>query len=159
MLALAAVCVDGGISNILRSGAYLHDAAKRDLSVTVPDGNSGWRQLVSVAPDSAAAAAGLQAGDRLRLKDPTDEWILQRVSVPIAIAVEQGGRRSNIEIVNQPNDNWGPAGILPVLWGVGALATFLLAILLLVRARRERAAILLGVLLLSYRLSFVRFPP
>jgi hypothetical protein len=135
--------VANGVSGIARSAGLLHDLARPEASFTQrPETPAGWLETVAVDPGGAADRAGIEPGDRVRFEGPCC-----RANQLSAVTVERDGRRFRGAIVATRSTYAVPE--LAFLGGLGGLLTAGFGLLLLLRGRGNRAAALLGMVLLS----------
>jgi hypothetical protein len=161
-LVLLAYDVVGSLSNFARAAGVVRDLGPPGVILSQPAGTpAGWSKVSNLTPGGPAAAAGLAEDDLVRFDRFAVPMFLQRAGWTYAATIERGDARFHTAFA-VPRPATGPPGqlrLLLVLWGLAALATASLGLLLLVRGRANRAAVLLCVLLLLYGMTSVRIVP
>jgi hypothetical protein len=156
LLAMTAYCVAASLSNLARSAGLLRDLGPPPLTVEQPAGTPiGWFRVVATSP--AGKAAGVATGDLVKFGRRLDS--MGSTYWPHPVTVERNGARFRTEIVVPKAPVPGAVRGVFALFGIGSLLTGLLAAMLLVRARRNRAAIMLATLLLAYAITTASIAP
>ena len=131
---------------ILRAtGGLFQDSLGSQVSFD-SSGKLGWRHVEHVVPGGPAEAAGLQTGDSMRFDQPLGGYIVWYPGEQIPVTIEREGKRFRTTIVaQQPTERRSVTRNFILARAVDDLVLTGLALLLLIRGRRNRAAILLGI--------------
>jgi hypothetical protein len=151
--------VTASLSNFARFAGFLGDFVSDGAKLAISDGAPpGWFDVAKVSPGSPAAKAGLQRGDRLRFR-PYESPVQLFGGAPKQATVDRAGHQFDTAIVD-PTAIWDRApAIFVAASSVGALFTIGIGLMLLIRAKGQRAAVLLGLTLLAIATNSTGAPP
>jgi hypothetical protein len=145
LLAIGAYVLAGSVSNLARAAGLLRDYGTPGYSVA-PSDAIGWWRIAEVRKGGPADQAGLAHGDLLHFERPFAFVMQEKANWSQPVTVERGDRQFHLNLVPSPEPP--PfANYLVALLGLGSLLTSGLGMLLLFRSRRNRAAAMLGAIL------------
>jgi len=110
-----------------------------------------WWQIENVLAGSAAAKAGLIAGDAIRFPELNGVWFARHPGEQVKLDVRRGGRKFQVMMVAQappPVDASTKSVAIALL--AQSLVTDLFCLLLLIKGWHNRSALLLSTMLLTY---------
>lgn len=154
---LFAICALHQVTALAKHAGLIHDGGPPGLEVQ-PVLGTNLNEVLSVTPGGAAEAAGLKPGDRFHSR-PFESQLFHAPGVRVAVTVLRGSRSFETAVVVPPSDE-GSAGhlaslkerqanVLLSLTALGGLVSMMFGALLIMRGRRSRAAIMLGVILIG----------
>jgi len=161
---MAAFTVAGSVSNIARSTGLLRDLGNLGMTLQQTARTPwGWSEVVAVVPGGAAAKAGVAAGDRVRFEGLFGYSIgygppPTRPAEAAEVTVARDGIRFHRAIAYPPGPPYAGTEPLIALNALTALVTAVFGAIVLIRGRRSRAAVMLGLVMLYLALAAARLP-
>ncbi|TNE34665.1 MAG: hypothetical protein EP350_01480 [Alphaproteobacteria bacterium] len=113
----------------------------------------GWREIDEVEPEGAAAKAGLQKGDGLLFDSLLGARMIWRPGEVVPVTVDRDGQRFRATMVAQEpvEEETSNEDLIKTVTDFFMTAyVTVLGVLLLVRGRKNRAATLLGIIVLAW---------
>jgi hypothetical protein len=163
-LVMALFTLAGSVSNVARSARLLREMGNLGMKLEqTPRTPMGWSEVTAVVPAGAAAKAGLVRGDLVRFDALFGYSIGQgppptRPATPAQLTIERGGSRFHRAIPFPPGPPFPGTEPLIALNATTALVMTAFGALVLIRGRRNRAAVMLGMVMLYLGLAAARLP-
>ena len=147
----------------LHTGLIAQSAPAQVTAETVPGQPAGTWTVTDVAPDGPAARAGLRTGDLLtalpQVTALTNDIVLPP-DTKLPLTVLRDGKRVQLSYTTELQERGDPrANLLWSLISLSGLIVTAFGCLLILRGRKDRAAIMLGLVLLGVGLSRGSFNP
>jgi hypothetical protein len=161
-LVMATFTVASSASNIARSAGLLRDMGSHGLTLGQTEETPwGWSEVLAVAPRGAAAKAGVVRGDLVKFDGVFGYSIgygppPTRPSEPVQITIDRDGRRFHRAITYPPGAPYAGTEPLVALNAINALVMTAFGAILLIRGRRNRRAVMLGMILLYLAIATSR---
>jgi hypothetical protein len=163
-LVMAAFSVAGSGSNVARSTGLLRDMGNLGMRLErTAQTPWGWSEVAAVVPGGAAAKAGVVPGDRVRFGGLFGYSIGQgppptRPATPAQLTIDRDGSRFHRAVAYPPGPPFPGTEPLIALNAMTALVMTVFGALVLIRGRRSRAAVMLGMVMLYLALAAARLP-
>jgi hypothetical protein len=160
LTAMAALGVLAGLSDFARSAGLLRDVGSIGMTLQqTEDMPAGWSEVAVLWRVGPAAAAGIKPGDLVRFDQPLGYAMQNRANLPLSLTVKRDASVLRKTIVIAPAIEGEGLQSEFALLGISLLVTLAFGGVLLVRGRKNNAAVLLGALLLMLGMANGRIMP